>query len=666
MTGPSLSSIFDHCLGTDSASERRIPGWIFNIAPTIALMASLFAKYVSASLSLEQSVPLQSSVVSAMVACVSILTALLVCLSRTKRFIGALLVNFSLTVLLLADTIHLRFFGDILSVAEFPHAWQITLVASSVFAKIRVTDILYFTDIFGALIAWPVCVRLCPRVPDLNCHWRAVWSSALLLLGFLTSIPTIKIISEDRDKVFEWRPARRQFVGVMGFLPYHLYDIVTHVKTAWGRFHVTESQLYRVRLFLSERRQERERPSTLFGVARGRNVIIVMVESLQAFPIDLQVDKQSVTPTLDAFAKESLHFVNFYDQTYEGGTSDAEFTSLQSLHPVSVGAIATRYDTNQYRGLPAILADHGYRTLAAVGTAGEYWNMRGMQLKLGFHQSYFEDRYPTGERFGQGLSDRDFFRQTLPLLETQAEPFTAFLITLSSHHPYDLPRKYQTLNLGGLEGSVLGKYLHSLRYFDDAFGEFVDRLRQTGLLDQSIVVVFGDHQAWGLERPAELARLLGFPETSKYDYWKVRKKVPLLIRLPNGANAGAQTVNGGHLDIAPTLLSLLGIREDNFVMFGTDLTQDKNSLVVFRDGGFADGWHYFIDPSDLGPDFLCYEVQTDRQVSCESLRGRRRQALEQLEISDLIIQGNLVPAMSKGSGGPIAAIDLTRRQDLQP
>jgi lipoteichoic acid synthase len=625
--------------------NRGWRSWSVEAGPAALLLASLFVKFVYASLSLEQPIPLARSVVSAMFASLLILGAPLTWAGRTWRFIIVLVFDAFLTVLLMSDRIHHRFFGDILSVAELPHAWQIGAVTSGIFDKMQIADALFYVDVLIALAALPFYIRLCRGLPQIDLHGRILTGFSLIVLGLLVSIPTILLVYQDRDSVFSWRAARRQIVGAIGFLPYHVLDFAIYVQTYWDSIHVTEPQRERVRVFLNERRRVSQNTSPLYGTAHGLNLIVLQAESLQAFPIGRQIGGQFITPNLNAFAAESMRFINFYDQTYEGATSDAEFASLQSLHPIETGAISTRYLANRYRGLPAVLSERGYTTFAAIGQPGEYWNMRGMHSRLGFQRSYFDDSFPTGERFGQGLADRDFLMQTLPMLAAQAEPFMAFLVTLSNHDPYDLPEKYRTLKLGPLDGTRVGKYLQSVHYFDDAFGEFMARLRKTGLLDKSLVVVYGDHQAW-LEEPRELAWLLGFPAESKYDHWKVRKKLPLFIRLPHAKYSGAETVTGGHLDISPTILSLLGVTIDPIAMMGADLTQGTDSLVVFRDGSFVDGRYYFINAFEIESYPVCYEVNGDRKVSCASLEARRREAMERLEISDLIIRGDLVPTLS--------------------
>jgi phosphoglycerol transferase MdoB-like AlkP superfamily enzyme len=198
--------------------------------------------------------------------------------------------------------------------------------------------------------------------------------------------------------------------------------------------------------------------------------------------------------------------------------------------------------------------------------------------------------------------------------------------------------------VGRLQGTLLGDYLQSAHYFDGVMGEFVDRLRERGILDKTVLVMYGDHHGFLGDSP-DLARLLGFPETSEYDYFRVRKRVPFFIRLPNGEAAGVRGIPAGHLDIAPTILSLLGIAGPDRVMLGRDLTRQYAPLVVFRDGSFADGEHFFINRFGPISDSTCFQRLTGERLPCEPLEAVRRAARQRLEMSDLIIQGDLIPAL---------------------
>jgi lipoteichoic acid synthase len=609
--------------------------WSIEAGPALALLVSLFIKVVYASF-LEKPVNPENSILSATAATMFLLAFPLPWMRRTGRFIFAVSANLTLTLLLSADRVRANFFGgDPTSVSEFSGAWQIPSVWASIQATLHVSDALFFADLLIAVIILPFYLGMSRRLPQVTISHRAAWSGAFLLAAFVAMVPTIITIRRDAD-----RATRREFVQIMGFVPYHIYDVLVHTELLWKRLTVTESQLQRVRAFLEERQKALERKSELFGVAYDKNVIIVQAESLHSFPVGLMIDGQPVTPNLELFSKESLHFVNFYEQTHGGATSDSVFSSLQSLYPVEAGPVATRFPTNRYRGLPAVLSEKGYTTLAAMGSPGRYWNIGPLLTSLGIQNLYLDDFFTTGDGFGQGMADADFFKQAIPLLLKQPEPFMAFLITVSNHHPYDLPERHRKLRLPpSLQNTLVGSYLQSVQYFDEAFGEFVKGLREAGLLEKSIVVVYGDHQAW-LGDPPEVLGFAGLPERNAFGTWRIRKSVPLFIRLPMGPH-GARTTTGGILDIAPTVLALLGKTSTDVVWLGTDLTQGDDSLVVFRDGSFADGRHFFIVDPQVTVRPICYDARTSLEVDCVPLNGRHSEAIKRLEVSDIVVYADL-------------------------
>jgi len=106
--------------------------------------------------------------------------------------------------------------------------------------------------------------------------------------------------------------------------------------------------------------------SRSFAAARGKNIIVVQVESLQDFVVDFRVGDQEVMPYLRRWTKDSLRFTNVTDETSEGRTSDAEFATMASLLPLDHGAVAFRYPANHYTALPRMLVEHGYATVSAV------------------------------------------------------------------------------------------------------------------------------------------------------------------------------------------------------------------------------------------------------------------------------------------------------------
>jgi phosphoglycerol transferase MdoB-like AlkP superfamily enzyme len=264
------------------------------------------------------------------------------------------------------------------------------------------------------------------------------------------------------------------------------------------------------------------------------------------------------------------------------------------------------------------------------------------------------------------MNDRDYLRQVPGILRKQPEPFMSYLLTASSHSPFHLPAAERTLRLGSLEGTLLGDYLQAIHYTDQGIGGLVDSLAASGLLERSVLAVFGDHQAF-LGATEEVMRTVGASSSGELDRFRNMKQVPFMVRLPHGAAAGARSeAGGGHVDIAPTLMSLLGVDAQGEVMLGKDLTGDGSPLTVFRNGSFTDGRYYFLNRFGAAPS--CFDARSGEEVGCEPLRARHAEGLERLHMSDVVLQGNMIPALRRSirpgasqqcpsSGATMAATD---------
>jgi phosphoglycerol transferase MdoB-like AlkP superfamily enzyme len=319
------------------------------------------------------------------------------------------------------------------------------------------------------------------------------------------------------------------------------------------------------------------------------------------------------------------------DQTNEGRTSDAEFTTLVSLLPLDHGAVAFRYSGNHYVGLPRVLGEHGYSTLSAVPFEPGFWNRRVMHPSYGFTQSLFEPDFQMTEQIGWGLNDRDFLQQMIPRLQQLPRPFCAWLITLSLHHPYDdFPDRHKVLKLGALDRTPFGNYLHTMRFFDAALEDFRTALARTGLLDDTLVAVFGDHDA-------------GFPRAASDDEaaWLLRDRIPFFIRVPGGALHGARELAAGQTDFAPTLLALLGIDPAPLPYAGRNLLGLPGDPPIVRPfGDWIDDEHLWISH---GADHAraCYDIAHGAFVETAVCEPAATAARKARDVSRLVVADDL-------------------------
>lgn len=523
-----------------------------------------------------------------------LILAPLLLIGARRRLIVIWVLNLFLTLVVFADVMYFRYFGDIISLTALGGTWQLGLVKDSVGALLRPTDLFLFADVIVAPFFFGSYGRRLAAGRTAPTQRRWLRPAFALGASLLLAIPPIRAATVDEDQVFHWGFFRFYQARKIGLANYHLYEGARRLWTdVVTRSRVSPAEREHALKALAQWRPIATAPSALFGAARGRNVIVVMVESLMAFPLGVTMSGLPVTPNLNAFAARSISFGNFYGESWEGSTSDGEFTSMQSLFPLDAGAVATRFPRNNFRGLPAILAAHGYSTLSAHAFYGALYKMQEIHPRLGFQRTRFRESFKMTEELGLGLADKEFFRQVMPVVDSLPRPFMAFLITLSSHHPFKLPPEYRDLPVGELDGSLLGRYLQSLHYTDAAVGALFEQLQRNRLLDSSLVVIYGDHRA-ELEDDAALQRLLFPQETIPADSfdvrtWQANHRLPLLLHLPGDQYAGVRQVSGGQVDILPTVLDLLGVQDSLTTTLGRDLLQGNPALALLRSGSFVFG-----------------------------------------------------------------------------
>jgi phosphoglycerol transferase MdoB-like AlkP superfamily enzyme len=543
------------------------------------------------------------------------------------------------TLVVLGDVIYYRFFGDVMSAPALLAANQTGHVVGTIGSLVTPGLVWLVIDLPFALWLTIGLHRLSPaewlprRAQPIIAASTAV---VLAAIGVLLSAASV-LASSQLDQMFR----NRAVVEQLGPFGYHAYDAWIYARSTLLRPPVTDAQIEEARAWFADRTALRAGAGPFFGAARGKSLIVIQVESLQDLAVDYRVDDQEVMPHLRRWTVNSLRFTNVTDQTNEGRTSDAEFAALVSLLPLDHGAVAFRYPANHYMGLPRVLGDHGYATLSAVAFEPGFWNRRVMHGAYGFRQSLFEPDFTLTEQIGWGLNDRDFFQQMVPRLERLPRPFCAWLITLSLHHPFEsFPDRHKVLKLGALEGTSFGNYLHTMRFFDEALDAFTIALARARVLDDTLVVVFGDHDA-GFQRDAD---------ADDEAAWALKDRVPLFLRLPTGAPEtlrGPRGITAGHTDLAPTLLALLGIDPAPLPYVGRNLLGAPDDPPVLRPyGDWLDATRLFISHTAGDHGQSCYDVAARASIgmsACDEPNARARQARE---VSRLVIAEDLQQRLS--------------------
>jgi len=570
-------------------------------------------------------------------------------LPRRTRYLLLAVFSLALNAVFFADALYATHFNALPSVKFEVSLAELLIIRTSIEELFRPIYLGFFIDSVILILATPFYLKACRDIPALSLAKRGAALPAVALISLLAVRPALE--EAWRGNVLD-KPQRLVELGAtMGVLPYHLMDATLDRNDF---IEVDETEQRELREYLQSSHGEATGGGALFGHAKGANLIMLTLESLMAFPIGAEVDGQEITPRINEFAKESLHFVNFHDQAWLGNSTDSEFVTMQSLYPLPFRSVVKSFTFDDYYGLPRILSEQGYATFSAVPHINWFGNLDKVHAAYGFQRSYFEPDFVVGERIYGWMNDYDFLQQMADRIASAPRPFYAYLATSSTHHPYDVPKTYRVMKLGALEGSVVGNYLHAVHYADAAFGAFLDRLRGEGLLETSIIAIYGDHKAYLGDERAQMTRLLQLPSDSQFQHWRIRRRVPLIVRLPGGAAPRIRETYGGHLDIAPTLLGLLGIVPSRDAMLGRNLLAEGPRLVVFRDGSFTDGEVYFINRPGPIERSSCFDAQSGARLDCAPFANKRAAARRQLDVSDLLIRGGVMAEIGRSrtaSGG---------------
>ncbi len=551
-------------------------------------------------------------------------------------------INAFFSFMLFGDVIYVRYFSDMPSFALLNASHQTMQVTDSVAMLVKLPDLLVFADLLPMAV---VALWLASRVP-----WR--WTRPVAAVICLVLIlPWVR---------WSWNAARAEsgpsvqrfsnlrVVANIGMLGYHLLDAVDVVRDAvWG-WSVTEDELQFVIDTLKERRPQRAGTGDFFGAAQDLNLVMIQIETLEGPVVGLEVNGQEVTPTLNRLAGENLYLSLCLDQTARGRTSDAELLSQASLLPAEKGAAVFLHAGNDLIGLADVLSERSYLTAVGIAHQASFWNRRYSHPAFGFSQGWYVKDFEPGTKVGWGLNDRDFLRQAADFVTDMEQPFFAYLLTLSHHHPFTgFPDELRILDLSGVDNESVRGYLHAMRWADEAVRDFLEKLDRAGLTDSTVVVIWGDHDSSMIRSPKGV-RAMGLPysepEALLYD------RVPVIIRAP-GIDGLTGTIDfpTGLSDLPPTIAALLGIDPQGLPWLGRNiLGSPADEPVIWGVNGWVDGSRIHRTANPVG----CWDRTTGKKVPEEMCSDGSERALRMRRVGTLILegdlQGRLRDALSKG------------------
>ncbi|MFJ8256091.1 LTA synthase family protein [Peribacillus asahii] len=549
-------------------------------------------------------------------------------LKESKRTPYILVMSTLITFVLFANLMFFRFFNDFLTIPVLFQTSNMSDLGSSVHELMNVTDLFYFVDLFILILL----VKYRPAA-FVQRTWNQKSRKAWVFFALGVTFFHLALAEAERPELLTRTFDREILVKNMGAYQYHLYDLFLQTKSSTQRALADGSELAEIENYV--RANQKEPAADLFGIAKGKNVIMISLESLQSFVINEKVNGKEITPFLNEFIKESYYFDNFYHQTGQGKTSDSEFIIENSLYPLGRGAVFFTNAQNEYKAMPEILTEHGYFTASLHANHRSFWNRDIMYDALGYQHFYDSDAYKTTEEnsVNWGLKDKEFFSQSINHLKEMQEPYYAKFITLTNHFPFTLNEEDRTIDQYDSSSNTLNRYFPTVRYMDEAVEQFIHDLKREGLYDNSIIVLYGDHYGISKNHNDAMSQFLG-KDITPFETVQLQR-VPLIIHIPGQEG---QTIShvAGQIDVRPTLLHLLGIQTDNYMELGNDLfANDYVDFTVLRDSSFITGnYVYTMD--------TCYDKKTGEVTDLQACQPYVDIAKQELNYSDKLIYGDLL------------------------
>ncbi|AET70422.1 phosphoglycerol transferase family protein, alkaline phosphatase superfamily [Desulfosporosinus orientis DSM 765] len=501
-------------------------------------------------------------------------------LSRGKLHYWMLVfLNLLLSFVMVADLMNFRAFGSFFSVYALLQTSNLDNLAASIISMLRPVDVVFGIDIILLVLTgfW--------AAPEFKSALRSfpiffmllVLSTGVIFLNYLV-IDVFPINSN--FFLFKCSWSQNQTMSNLSPLGYHLFDAYEYFEES-RPLSLSDEERGQIKAWFASKSENLPKNS-FSGLFQGKNLIVLQVESLENFVIGKSENGQEITPNLNKLLANSFYFSNYYEQVWNGTSSDADLMTNTSVYPVRQGSTFFRFPGNTYNSLPKILQNHGYETLAIHPDKGGYWNWRPALTAIGFQNTIDESYFQIDEWIGLGISDGSYLRQVEEVIKKEKQPFYTFLVTLSSHAPFDLPAQYCSLDLNpDLNISRLGGYFQSIHYTDQQIGEFINKLDKDGLLENTVIALYGDHTGVHKFYDDEI-RGLKNPES----WWlEGYNQIPLII-YSKGMQGKEVKTTGGQIDLLPTLAYLMGIdqKEIESTAMGRNLLNTHKDYVVLSTG----------------------------------------------------------------------------------
>ena len=397
---------------------------------------------------------------------------------------------------------------------------------------------------------------------------------------------------------------------ICGLYEYTLRDIELYFKNKFSKYGSNEE--------IEKLMKKYETPyeeNKYTGIFKDKNLIMIMMESIDNVSIT-----EETMPTLSKMMRDGWDFKSRYSVLHSGGSTIAtEFISMTGLY------YDNRFYNNMYNNkyansIPSTFSENGYKSISVHENLGKYYSRDMLHKNMGFNESYFLYEFLDNV---VAYSDKQIIEndKVYQKIISKDDKFMTFIITMAAHGPYDDTNAVCNKELGKKHNDL--ECLNTLaKRTDDMLEALLKRLKEDKLLDDTVIVLYTDHQAYGYNYTQEYLDTL-----KTIDSEKNIKALPFVIYSSTEKSKQFDDLIVNDIDIVPTIYNLFGIKYNPSEYVGRDIfAKDHTNLLLFSNETWYDG--------------NVYSANSGVDTSTEEYSKNTEYTHDKFELSRMILSNN--------------------------
>jgi len=349
------------------------------------------------------------------------------------------------------------------------------------------------------------------------------------------------------------------YLNLNGVVPYCIYCASTSI---FDKKELSNQEKQQVKRFINEQPQYTDDD---FASARGKNLILLVVESLNSWAIELKINGKEVCPTLNALCRDTQNNIvslKMKSQVKNGRSSDGIFMYNTGLLPLTIEAVANTYGDAKYPTLAKALG--GYDSFYACCDEPTLWNVKNTANNYGYTSFYGKAEIKEAVDNNGYKVDKALLEEVSQILPNLKKPFIGLVATAGMHHPYTTPLEPKTwIQNSGCYTEEVRCYLERLNEFDTELSYFIERLKSQGMYENTMIVIASDH-----------SEMVDFDQAHGRPSIDQEGDNCVFIAI-NSGQCGFIEGPIGQIDIYPTLLDLLGLNDNKWKGLGYSLMRNN-------------------------------------------------------------------------------------------